>query len=157
MHQPIRDSLEDYLSGLKHRIPQAFHAHLETCEQCANELRGLENQSSVLHSFQCETDIEPATGFYTRVMDRIDDQAGSSIWLPLLDPRFGRRLAVAAAALVVLLATYLVTSERGGFDISAPADVVMTAPSSDAAVQSDSAQQQHQRDAVLVDLASYHE
>lgn len=159
MHQLIRESLEDYLSGSKNKIPQAFYAHLESCSRCADELRLLEQHSAILRSLEYEQEIEPAVGFYARVVDRIDNQARASIWLPFLDPRFGRRLAVASAALIALLATYLVTTERGAPELApAPATVVMTAtPASNAALQSDSAEQQQQRDAVLVDLASYHE
>lgn len=158
MHQPIRESLEDYLSGLKHKIPQAFHTHLQACNQCASEVRLLEQQSASLRSLEPQEELEPAPGFYARVMDRIDNQARASIWLPFLDPRFGRRLAVASAALIVLLATYLVTTESRTPDLAPPAGALVTvAPASDGAVPSDSIQQRQQRDAVLVDLASYHE
>lgn len=158
MHQPIRDSLEEYLSGLKHKIPQSFYTHVQACKECASELKLLEQQSLSLRALEWQEEHQPAPGFYARVMGRIEDQARASFWLPFLDPRFGRRLAVASAALIVLLATYLVTTESKAPDLAPPATaVVNVAPASDESAQSDSIEQQQQRDAVLVDLASYHE
>lgn len=158
MHHLIRDNLEDYLTGSKRNIPQEFHAHLKACEECASELRLLEMQSARLRALQYDEEIEPRAGFYARVMERIEAQESSSIWPAFLDPRFARRLTVAAAALIVLLATYLVTTEPGMPQVAPAAAVVMTNPSaSDVAAEPDSSIQQQQRDALLVDLASYHE
>jgi hypothetical protein len=66
---------------------------------------------------------------------------------------------VASAALVALLGTYLVTSEPSGPEYSsAPAVVLTDTPQAAqvSALENDPRQQQ-QRDAVLVDLASYHQ
>jgi hypothetical protein len=160
MHEPIRDSLEEYLNGCREKIPQEFHAHLRACEGCASELKLLEMHSGMLRALRHGEELEPRAGFYARGMDRIEDQSRSSIWSVFLEPRFGRRLAVASAALILLLATYLVTTEPGGPDIAlAPgtAVVVSGAPSSDVTIAQDTPEQQQQRDAILVDLASYHE
>jgi hypothetical protein len=78
---------------------------------------------------------------------------------------------VASAALIALLGTYLVTSEPSGPELASSPAVVMTdipqvtgasvQPTSiqqEANIQSeDGPRQQQQRDAVLVDLASYHQ
>lgn len=156
MHQPIRDNLEEYLKGSARKIPQEFHAHLEACQDCAGELRRFEAQARMLRSLQPDPDLEPRAGFYARVMERIEQQGPQSIWPVLLEPSFGRRLAMASAVLVVLLGTYLVTTEPGERDMAATPSVVSTdVPASPAVVERDSLQQQQQRDAVLVDLASY--
>ncbi|HYL74184.1 MAG TPA: hypothetical protein VEU96_08255 [Bryobacteraceae bacterium] len=157
MHQPIRDNLEDYLKGQARKMPQDFQAHLAACQECASELRMFETQSEMLRSLGVGAELEPRAGFYARVMDRIEQQGQSSIWSILLQPNFGRRLAVASAALVLLLGTYLVTSERGEPEFAANPDVVFTnAPEAQSAVaQQDSLQQQRERDAVLVNLAGY--
>ncbi len=170
MHQPIKDNLEEYLRGSAQQVPQAFHAHLEACEECASELRLLEKQAMMLRSLRSTPDIGPRPGFYARVMERVEEQGGDSIWSVFLLPSFGRRLAVASAVFVVLLGTYLVTTEPGARDIAqAPATVVTdtlnapVSPSEAGAAQDtfqqqrDTLQQQRQRDAVLVDLASFHE
>jgi hypothetical protein len=62
---------------------------------------------------------------------------------------------MASAALVVLLGTYLVTSERSEPEIASAPDVVMTGAPAQSAVAQDSRQQERDRDAVLVNLAGY--
>lgn len=141
MHQPVRDSLEDYLNRRGDReMPSEMAAHLTQCQPCARELAELENQSSLLRTLR--TQCEPPPGFYARVMDRIDRQVDNSIWAVLLRPNFGRRIAIASAAMAVLLGSYLITSEHRA-----------TTPASREISQESTLPQQ--RDAVLVNLASY--
>jgi predicted anti-sigma-YlaC factor YlaD len=163
MHQEIRHNLEDFLRGEDHRngsrLPAEFQAHLGECAECARELRSLQSQSQLLRSLATQRDVEPRAGFYARVIERIESQP-ASIWSVFLDRKFGFRLAVASAALVALLGTYLVTSEPSGPEFaSSPAVVLTDTPrASEANVQQeDGRRQQQQRDAVLVDLASYHQ
>ena len=161
MHEPIRENLEEFLKGSARQVPQEFQAHLEACGACAAELRSLETQSKMLQSLRCDGDVEPRAGFYARVMERIEARGPASIWTLLLEPSFGRRLALASATLVVLLGTYLVTSESGynSNDNSIASNPVVydATPSRVDVAGSDTLQQQRQRDAVLVNLASYHE
>ena len=145
MHQPIRKCLEEYLKGSLSEIPGEFHRHLGECQDCARELRRLEAQSQLLRSLQSAKDAAPRPGFYARVMERIEAQQPFSIWSVFLDRKFGFRLAVASGMLAALLGGYLVTSEPGGPE-SGIATTVATASG-----------EQQQRDAVLVDLASYHQ
>jgi hypothetical protein len=177
MHQEIRQNLEEFLKSeefLKGEeslkasasaLPAEFHSHLGECGECANELRSLEKQSQLLRSLRPPGDLEPRAGFYARVLERIEAQP-ASIWSVFLDPKFGFRLAVASAALVALLGTYLVTSEPSGPELASSPAVVLTdtpratEPSVQTAAsvqQDDGLQQQQQRNAVLVDLASYHQ
>ena len=160
MHDPIRENLEGFLTGSSRRMPQEFQAHLEACGECANELRLLEAQSKMLRALKADADIEPRPGFYARVIERIEARGPASIWTLLLEPSFGRRLALASATLVVLLGTYLVTTEPGdNGSASNPVTVadITTQSRMDVATGSDTLQHQRQRDAVLVNLASYHE
>jgi anti-sigma factor RsiW len=171
MHQEIRHNLEDYLRGDDYRkgsgseLPREFQTHLGECEECANELGSLKAQSQLLRSLRAPQEFEPRVGFYARVMERIEGQP-ASMWSVLLDRRIGFRLAVASAALVALLGTYLVISEPGGPEFASSPAVVSTdtPPVTEAALQTetsvqqeDGPRQQQQRDAVLVDLASYHQ
>jgi predicted anti-sigma-YlaC factor YlaD len=169
MHQEIRHNLEDYLRGSGSKLPAEFHAHLGECRECSDELRSLEAQSQLLRSLAGPREIEPRAGFYARVMERIEIQP-ASIWSVFLDRKFGLRLAVASAVLVALLGTYLVTSEPSGPEsASSPAVVLTDTPRATVASsqaqtadrqdvdQQDGLRQQQQRDAVLVDLASYHQ
>jgi len=168
MHQEIRQYLEDYLRGDNYLndsgLPAEFHRHLGECAECANQLRSLRAQSQLLRSLRGEPgsakDIEPRAGFYARVIERIEDRIQAqraSIWSPFLDRKFGFRLAVASAALVALLGAYLITSEPAGPEFApSPAVVLTDTPrASEAGVQQDALERQ--RDAVLVDLASYHQ
>src|SRR5271156_686835 len=149
MHQEIRHNLEDFLQGedlLKGagdlNISAEFHAHLGECRECSDELGSLEKQAQLLRSLRGPRDIEPPAGFYARVMERIEAQP-PSIWSVFLDRRFGLRLAVASAALVALLGTYLVTSEPSGPEFASSPAVVLTDP------PLASAPSVQQRDAVL--------
>lgn len=164
MHDPIRENLEDHLRGSANRIPQEFHAHLDGCEDCATELRLYELQSEIMRSLRPEGEIEPKAGFYARVMDRIESEGRSSIWSVLLQPAVGRRMAVASAALVVLLGTYFVATELNEPMVAIAPAVATVAPALSAVdapmvqtVRDDNAQIERQRDAVLVNLASFHE
>jgi anti-sigma factor RsiW len=149
MHQLIRKNLEEYLKGSLSEIPAEFHQHLGACEECACELGRLEAQSRLLRSLNAAKDAEPRAGFYARVMERIEAQQPFSIWSVFLDRKFGLRLAVASGMLAALLGVYLVTSEPSGPETSVAATGAISnnAPAD--------AGEQQQRDAVLVDLASY--
>lgn len=177
MHQEIRENLEDYLRGddrSASALPAEFHKHLGECLECASELALLEEQSQLLRSLQAPQplqatrsreapEMEPRAGFYARVMERIE-QRPASIWQALLDPKFGFRLAVASGVLAALLGAYLVSSEPSGPELAASPAVVSADPpravQTETGLRSDSPpedgpRQQQQRDAVLVDLASY--
>jgi len=157
MHQPIRDNLEEYLKGSGRKVPQEFDRHLEMCQECASELRLYQGQAEMLRLLQPDGELDARAGFYARVMDKIEQEDRSSIWSALLQPNFGRRLAMASAVLVMLLGTYFVTSERSE-PIVAASDVIFTgAATATLTAADDGLRQQRQRDAVLVNLAAYHE
>jgi hypothetical protein len=168
MHQSTRDSLEKYLKGSPSDLPAEFHAHLGECRECADELKSFQAQSQLLQSLRSPQgslqDIEPRAGFYARVMERIEAQP-ASIWSVFLDRKFGLRLAVASAVLVALLGAYLITSEPSGPEFASSPAVVLTDPprtaeangQTPASLPQDGPRQRQQRNAVLVDLASYHQ
>ena len=56
--------------------------------------------------------LAPRPGFYARVMERIEAQRPIDIWQLFFDSAFGRRIAMASVAMVVLFGFYLVSSER---------------------------------------------
>jgi anti-sigma factor RsiW len=149
MHQPIKDGLEEYLRDPgKGTNSREFDVHLAACSSCAQELRLLEAQTLWLRLLQDSpaANAEPGPGFYARVLDRIEQETPRSIWSILLQPAFGRRIAVASGALALVLGTYLVSTEPGEMSAPDQQGVVISQlnPSTD-------------RDAVLVNLASYHE
>jgi anti-sigma factor RsiW len=112
MHGSIRDRLEDLLSreqpGAKDREAQT---HLAWCARCAAELAAMKKQAALLRTLRAPAEVEPAPGFYARVMQRIEERARESIWSVLIDSHFGKRLAYASLSIAILLGTYLFTSE----------------------------------------------
>jgi len=156
MHQPVKGSLEDYLRGTDGRflrpLPPEVEDHLEACDECNAELKDFESDAVALRSLRAPTGFEPRGGFYARVMQRIDEaRASSSVWSAFLEPLFAKRLALISATLVVLIGTYLVTTER--------ADAALQQHSGAAFAQSvnvDNTTQQ-ERDAVLTQLVDFSE
>ncbi len=112
MHGSIRDRLEDLLSGEQPGAKdQDLQTHLAQCGECAAELAVMKRQAALLRTLRAPAEIEPAPGFYARVMQRIDERTRESIWSVLIDSRFGRRLAYASLGIAIMLGTYLFTSE----------------------------------------------
>ena len=164
MHQPVQDHLEEHLkayaSNFERAVPPEMQAHLASCPECADELRRLEQHAVLLRSLRAEG-VEPKAGFYARVMQRIDDaRAKASIWSVFLEPVFSRRLVFASVALVVLLGTYLISTEPSGRDTAVVApQIAITQPQTETAPGAEfvDGTPQQERDAVLVSLASYQE
>ena len=97
MHQVVKDYLETYLGSSDGRqFPNQFSSHLETCEECRLEVEQMRAQASLFTSLRSRIEIEPAAGFYARVLDRIDAQKPVSVWSALVESPFGRRLAFAS-------------------------------------------------------------
>jgi anti-sigma factor RsiW len=152
MHQHVRDSLEEYLRGVggpfQKPLPLDVEKHLDACGQCQTELKDFERQTVALRSLRTPQDAEPRPGFYARVMQRIDEaRASSSVWAAFLEPLFAKRLALASAALVVLIGSYLFSTEP--HDLGAPRSttVVQKADFDNTTPQ--------ERDAVLAKLVSF--
>ena len=150
MHQPIRDGLEDYLAG-KAGLPREFTAHLNSCSQCADEVGLMKQQARMLSSLHASA--EPRPGFYARVLERIEQQPRPTIWSVMLQPSFGRRIAVACATLTIVLGGYLIGTEPGDQNSRSAAVV----ESQDVSRPESTAVQQSDRDSVLVTLASFRE
>jgi hypothetical protein len=164
MHQPVKDNLEEYLRDGRGMFPKPLppdmEAHLESCGECAEQLRQLQSQSEALTSLRAPANLEPRAGFYARVMQRIDEaRATRSVWSAFLEPVFAKRLIFASATLVVLLGTYLFSTEpvdmAPGYQpttiVATPRQVSVTPDDPDISTSP------QERDAVLVNLAAYHE
>lgn len=162
MHQPIQDSLEDYLSGkVNSDRLKGFHTHLAECEECRNLVEAFQMHSRMIQVLRppaqmAEGLLEPSPGFYARVMGRIESQDGNSIWSLFLEPVFGKRLAFASMALFVLLASVAYTTTD-----ASPVRAGMTTPEGILAVHdmeyppAPGVDIQRDRDIVLTHLASY--
>lgn len=111
----------------------------------------MREQNSVLRSMRAGEEFEPLPGFYARVLQRIEDRAKASIWAGFLYSPLRTRFAYASLSLALLLGMYVFVEERGDLDPHAQA-VVAQQSNSEESVFGDQSQQ---RDAVLVNLASY--
>ncbi len=150
MHGPIKEGLEDFLKGCG---GAEFLAHMEACPECRAEVDRMAGQAAMVRLLQAEEELDPAPGFYARVVARVEAQNRSSFWSPLLEPMFGRRLMYASLTMVVLLGTYLFSTEvRDAVPPTTAAEryLVEQHPSVGANPQQD-------RDIVLVRLATYGE
>lgn len=113
MDRRIETHLEAYLQGsLDPRSRSDFEAALaESDAETRGMVRQIERHSRLLRgALRPAEEVEPAAGFYARVMDRIEAQRGNSIWSILLEPLFFRRLAYATAALLLLLTVTFATA-----------------------------------------------
>ena len=146
MHGSIRNELETLLNG--GASASEVDDHLRSCDACAREVDAMRHQIQLFRSLRASEEVEPAGGFYARVMQRIEERAKDSIWAVFVYSPFGKRLALASLSLAVLLCSYVVAAEkRDGHltDESAVRQVHYDVP-----VEGDQAQQ---RDAVLQNFA----
>jgi anti-sigma factor RsiW len=147
MHGPIRDRLEELLNGRDGR--QDLNAHLASCAECSGEVSIMKQQSEFFRSLRAPEEMDPAPGFYARVMQRIEERGVTSIWSAFAYSTFGKRLAVASLALALALGTWVIGSEREDGHLGF--GPVVAQESNPEPVAGD---QQHQRDVVLVNLVS---
>ena len=152
MHGLIKEGLEEYLRGTPgKKLPVEFEQHLRNCDECREELSWMQEQSRLLRALAASRELEPAAGFYARVMDRIDAERQSSFWGAFLEPAFGRWLTASALTLTLLLAGYLAKTETTRTVSTAP-EAVMAVEDYPSRLGQD---RQRDRDTMLVTLASY--
>ena len=147
MHGPIRDRLEELLNA-----PTSEASLTQHCPDCSEELKQMKDQAALLKTLRAPGELEPAPGFYARVMQRIEEDGVRSIWSVFVDGPFGKRLAYVSLALALLLGTWIVGVEREDGHMGSEPVIAQEAANSDVPVTGDQA---HQRDVVLVNLASY--
>ncbi len=151
MHGSIRDRLEDLLRAESARN-RGVSEHLASCAECSAELAAMKAQADMVKTLRPPEEVEPAAGFYARVLQRIEERGSRSIWSVFTDSPFGRRLAYASLTIAILLGSYVVTQEsRDGHLRSV--NMVAQDMHYDAPVVGDQAQQ---RDATLENFASHH-
>ena len=150
MHRLIQDRLEEVLADSNPNGSGPAADHLAECAECREEVSALRHHAAMLRLLRApvvnDETLAPRPGFYARVMERIEAQRPIDIWQLFSDSAFGRRIAVASVALVLVFSLYLVSSER-----YAPVTVTIDdQPSISQAGLPD-------KDAVLVDLVTYRE
>src|SRR5436305_13496290 len=98
MHAVVVDSLEEYLSGsLKPAAQRDIEAHLGRCDECRQELAGMQEISDMFQVMVAEEPFTPSAGFYGRVMRQVGGRKAVPAFASFfsLDLAFGRRLVFA--------------------------------------------------------------
>jgi len=123
MHRVVQQQIERALfanrpgsCGSELTLPAEALAHLEQCEACRLQLAGMQEDAAMLRQLRPLEEAEPRAGFYARVLERIEAEGPGSIWNLFMESPFGRRIAAASLALVILLGVFLVSSERSADD-----------------------------------------
>ncbi|MFL6415196.1 MAG: anti-sigma factor family protein [Bryobacteraceae bacterium] len=148
----MRDQLENLLAAGEPATGKTEGgAHLAHCPECSSELRVMKEQSSFLRSLRTGEELEAPAGFYARVLQRIEDRAKASIWAGFLRSPSRTRFAYASLSLALLLGMYVFVEEKADLD---PHDQSVIAQQANS-VDSVFGDQTQQRDAVLVNFASY--
>ncbi len=153
MHRSIRDRLEDLLAlrGIA-RKDKELSAHLSSCAECSSEFSSMQAQAEILTSLRAPEELEPAPGFYARVVQRIEECAKESMWGAFIYSSFAKRLIYASLTVAVMLGTYVVTQEaRDGHLLGRQAVVAQNVHYDAPVIGSES----QQRDAVLENFATH--
>ncbi|HET8549230.1 MAG TPA: hypothetical protein VFL57_14550 [Bryobacteraceae bacterium] len=152
MHEPVIESLEEILRG-DAPAPKAA-AHMSSCELCRREVAAMAEQSDLFRALWTADPVEPAPGFYARVIHRVETQTRPSVWSLFGDSLFARRLSFASMTLLVLLGTVLMSSPAGKpVLVNAPETII----ANDDQYQTVSNNPERDRSTVLVQLATYEE
>lgn len=158
MHDIVSNQLEDLLSGgLSGQARESVEAHLSACFDCRTAVQEMRRHGRLLSSLRTPGLMDPAPGFYARVMQRVEEQYRPGFWNLLLDPVFGRRLVYATLSLTLLLGAFLLVTQSDEQQIAqTPVEVLAVserqAPAP--AVQQWGSDVQQERQTFLVTLAS---
>jgi hypothetical protein len=162
MHRLIQDHLEEVLAEPVEPPAASGSAaleHLEQCEECRSEVESMRAHAAMLHVLRTSEEsvaaLEPRPGFYARVMERIDAQRATSIWQLFFESAFGRRLAVASMALVLLMGVYLVSGDQFHETRYTSESTVQFLPGEDQPGTVLSPSGPPDKDSVLVNLVTY--
>jgi len=157
MERFIEQNLEEYLMGsLEPGKKAEFETRLESADEYTRQtVAQFTVQSRLLRgAMRASEDVEPAPGFYGRVLQRIESQKTSAWWMGFLEPTFSRRLAFASLTLLALLGFSLYTVNQEPIVVASTPAEVMAAPAVDAMTGVDPSQG---RETVLDDLAAFEE
>jgi hypothetical protein len=133
-------------------------------------------QAAILRQWRVAAEsetVEPRAGFYARVLERIEAQGPGSVFTLFFDSLFGRRIAMAALALALLVGVYVISSEQmaepepAGAGQLPPATLISDLPQDFQGVLSEGVFSSNaqprlvksapDQDAVLVNLVTYRE
>jgi hypothetical protein len=110
----------------------------------------MKEHTALLRGLRAPEELEPAPGFYARVIQRIEEGGVASIWSVFTEGPFGKWLVYASLAVALVLGTWVIGVEREDGHLGQ--EPLVAHEASDIPVTGDQA---NQRDAVLVNFASY--
>lgn len=116
MHAAVMEGLEQYLSGTLNPADRGrVEAHLKQCEMCREEVAAMEDVSLLFEGLRGGDTVEPAPGFYARVMECVGERrpAPSLADVFAWNLAIGRRLAFACLLTLAVLGSYLIWRETG--------------------------------------------
>jgi anti-sigma factor RsiW len=114
MHSVVMENIEEFLAGtLEPAEHQALQAHLNSCELCREEVRGMQSVSLLFASLRTEATFDPAPGFYARVMQKAEATKPVSFFAGIfaMDAAFGRKLVFSSLLTLGVLGGYLISRE----------------------------------------------
>src|SRR5262245_33684364 len=109
MHAVVMDSLEEYLSGaIEPAAQRAVEAHLAGCAACREDVRTVQEVSSLFGSMRSGEVFEPSPSFAASVMQNVSSLKPEPTFASLfaVDLAFGRRLAFASLVLLAVLGSF---------------------------------------------------
>jgi hypothetical protein len=161
MERYIEQHLEAYLAGtLEGERKAGFEQRLAAADE---HTRAMVSQfaaqgATLRETFGGAGAVEPAGGFYARVMQRVESQRVTAWWADFLEPQFTRRLVMASLALLMVLGITMVSTEPEAAEFASSTLMEMMAePSSELADVNAEAAQPEGRDIILVELATHGE
>jgi predicted anti-sigma-YlaC factor YlaD len=164
MHRIIRDHLEQVVGELPPAPDHPAGKHLAECGDCRDAVAAMRGHAAMLRQWRVTNAeiAEPRPGFYARVLERIEAQSPSSVFTVFFDSLFGRRIAMAALALALLLGVYVISSEQmaesATFVSNLSSDLPQDIPGVfDGDVQTRLMTSAPDQNAVLVNLVTYRE
>ena len=110
----------------------------------------MSTQSELLKTLRAPEELEPAAGFYARVLQRIEERAKESIWAAFIYSPFSKRLVYASLTIALMLGTYVIAEESRDGHLGATRMVAQQLHDGPLVVGN----QAEQRDAVLANFAS---
>jgi anti-sigma factor RsiW len=137
MHREIEDGLEDFLAGTADPNGRGrIETHLRECSECRQEVESMREMSALFSSLRSPDPPAPPPDFYARVNILIEQQRPAPFWTAVLDPFFGRRLALASLLVLATLGTVLVSRETGTLSVGPTPEMVLAVEQDAPAVES---------------------
>jgi len=155
MHHAIEDGLEDFLAGTADREGRVrIETHLRDCAECRREVEQMREMSDLFASLRSPEPPVPAPGFYARVTKLIEEQQPVSFWATVLEPVFGKRLALASLLLLATLGTVLMSRETEEYTFGPSPEMILAVEQDAPPVESSPLRD---RDQLLFTLVSHHQ